>query len=413
MAGSHSDDGVCGVAGDRPSQNARGTGGERWGAAWAAMFGVFVLVVAEQLPIGLLIQISPDLGVAEGTAGLSVTVPSIVAGVAALLVPLVVGKLDRRVLLVALMTLMTAANAASWLAPTFEVLLLSRVFVGVAIGGFWAIGGGIAVRLVSAANVPKATSIIFAGVAAANVLGVPLGTILGTNLGWRLAFAALGAAALLALVWLIVLLPPLSAQAPVRPHVLISQLRNQGVALGLVATLLSVTGHFAAFTFVGPILRDIAGLSASAVGPSLLVYGLLGLGGNFAAGALLVRGVSTVVFSILAVITVALGLLPAVGLQPASGVLLLLLWGLFFGGLSVSMQTWMIKAAPMAVEAATSLWVGVWNLSIGVGALAGGVAIHRLSLESTIWIAAALTLAGALLVATTRSPRESVPPAPE
>ncbi|WP_460662378.1 MFS transporter [Kribbella swartbergensis] len=408
----HSDDGFGGgVVAERPTQSARGSGGERWGAAWAAMFGVFVLVVAEQLPIGLLIQISPDLGVTEGTAGLSVTVPSIVAGIAALLVPLVVGTLDRRVLLVALMVLMTAANAASWLAPTFEVLLMSRVFVGVAIGGFWAIAGGIAVRLVSAAKVPKATSIIFAGVAAANVLGVPLGTILGTNLGWRLAFAALGAAALVALVWLIVLVPPLSAQAPVRPQVLASQLRNQGVALGLIATLLSVTGHFAAFTFVGPILRDIAGLSASAVGPILLVYGLLGLGGNFAAGALLGRGVPAVVLSILAVITVALGLLPAVGLQPASGVLLLLLWGLFFGGLSVSMQTWMIKAAPTAVEAATSLWVGVWNLSIGLGALVGGVAIHRFSLESTAWIAAALALAAALSVATTRSLRESVPPA--
>ncbi|WP_280275301.1 MFS transporter [Nocardia wallacei] len=411
MAGTHSDEGFGGGAADRPTLNARGTDGERWGAAWATMFGVFVLVVAEQLPIGLLIQISPDLGVTEGTAGLSVTVPSIVAGVAALLVPLVVGKLDRRVLLGALMTLMTAANAATWLAPTFEVLLLSRVFVGVAIGGFWAIGGGIAVRLVSTANVPKATSIIFAGVAAANVLGVPLGTILGTNLGWRLAFAALGAAALIALVWLIVLLPPLSAQVPVRAHVLASQLRNQGVVFGLIATLLSVTGHFAAFTFVGPILRDIAGLSASAVGPILLVYGLLGLGGNFAAGALLGRGVPTVVFSILAVITVALGLLPAVGLQPAAGVLLVLLWGLFFGGLSVSMQTWMIKAAPTAVEAATSLWVGVWNLAIGIGALAGGVAIHKLSLASTIWIAAALTLTGALLVAATRSPRASAPPA--
>lgn len=213
---------------------------------------------------------------------------------------------------------------------------------------------------------PKATSIIFAGVAAANVLGVPLGTVLGTNIGWRLAFAALGAAALLALVCLIVLLPPLSAQAPVRPHVLVSQFRKQGVALGCVATLFSVTGHFAAFTFVGPILRDIAGLSASAVGP---------------AGALRGRAVPTVVFTILAVITVALALLPAVDLQPASGVLLLPLWGLFFGGLSVSMQTWMIKAAPAAIEAATSLWVGVWNLSIGVGALAGGFAIHKLSLD--------------------------------
>jgi predicted MFS family arabinose efflux permease len=383
-------------------QNELRTGRERWGAAWAAMFGVFVLVVAEQLPIGLLTQISPALSVTEGTAGLSVTVPSIIAGVAAPLVPLAVGRMDRRVLLVALMVTMTAANAASWLAPNFEVLLLSRVFVGIAIGGFWAIGGGLAVRLVSAANVPKATSIIFAGVAAANVLGVPLGTVLGTGLGWRLAFAALGAAALASLVCLIVLLPPLSAQIPIGPRLLVGQLRNRVVAVGLIATLFSVAGHFAAFTFVGPILRDLAGLPVSAVGPVLLIYGLVGLGGNFAAGALLGRSVTGVVLPILAVITIALGLLPTAGLQPLSGIVLLLLWGLFFGGLSVSMQTWMIKAAPTAVEAATSLWVGVWNLSIGLGALVGGIAVDNHSLSAAVGIAGALTLTSVLLVAVAR-----------
>lgn len=375
---------------------------EHWGAAWMAMIGVFVVVVAEQLPIGLLIQISPALNVTEGAAGLSVTVPSVIAGVAALVVPVLAGRLDRRVLLVALMVLMTAANVASWLAPTFEVLLLSRVFVGIGIGGFWAIGGGLAVRLVSAANVPKATAIIFAGVAAANVLGVPLGTILGTRLGWRLAFAALAVAALIAVVCLIAALPPLSAATPVRPRLLFGQLGNRVVPVGLIATLFGVAGHFAAFTFVGPVVRDLIGLPASAVGPVLLIYGLLGLGGNFAAGALLRRSVTGVVIGILAVITIALGLLPAVGLQPISGLLLLLLWGLFFGGLSVSMQTWMIKAAPTAVEAATSWWVGVWNLSIGIGALVGGAAIDRFSLSLTLWIAALLTLAAVLLVAVAR-----------
>jgi predicted MFS family arabinose efflux permease len=382
-------------------------GGDRWGAAWAVMVGVFVLVVAEQLPIGLLTQMSPTLNVTEGAAGLSVTVPSIVAGIAAPLVPMVVGRMDRRILLVALMVMMTAANAASWLAPTFEVLLMSRVFVGIAIGGFWAIGGGLAARLVSAANVPKATSIIFAGVAAANVLGVPLGTILGDSLGWRFAFAALGVAALISLACLILVLPALPAQTPIGARVLLDQLRNGVVAVGLAATLLAVAGHFAAFTFVGPILHDIAGLPVSAVGPMLLAYGLVGLGGNFAAGALLGRSITGGVITILAVIAAALGVLPAAGLQPVSGVVLLLLWGLFFGGLSVSMQTWMIKAAPTAVEAATSLWVAVWNLSIGLGALAGGIAVDTLSLPSAVWFAGALTVSAVLLVAIARPTHHS------
>ncbi|WP_245645884.1 MFS transporter [Pseudonocardia acaciae] len=375
---------------------------ERWGAAWAAMLGVFVLVVAEQLPVGLLTSLSSTLEVTEGLAGLSVTVPSIVAGLAAPVVPLLVGRLDRRVVLVGLMVIMTAANAVSWLAPTFGVLLVSRVFVGIAIGGFWAIGGGLAVSLVSPAKVPRATSIIFAGVAAANVLGVPLGTVLGDALGWRLAFAALGASAVVSLVALLVALPPLTAQAPVRPRLLVAQVRNRTVAVGLVVTLFAVAGHFAAFTFIGPMLRDIVGMSVSSVGPTLLAYGLVGLAGNLVAGALLARGVSRVVVTMLGVITLALGVLPIVGFQPISGIALILLWGLFFGGLSVSMQTWMITAAPKAVEAATALWVAVWNLSIGLGALVGGTAVDHLSLHAMVWIAGGAVLVS-FVIGVTRS----------
>lgn len=376
---------------------------DRWGAAWAVMLGVFVLVVAEQLPIGLLPSMSPALRVTEGVAGLSVTVPSVVAAISAPAIPLLIGRLDRRVLLVVLMAIMTLANAATWLAPTFEVLLVSRVFVGVAIGGFWAVGGGLAVRLVSAANVPRATSIIFSGVAAASVLGVPLGAVLGAATDWRVAFASLGALALVSLVILIVLLPRLDQAIAIRPRLLLGQLSNRAVVVGLLATLLAVTGHFAAFTFVGPILRDLAGLPVGAIGPILLGYGVAGLIGNIVAGAWLGRSVPAVVITILAVIAVILAVLPLVGLQPVTGVGLLLLWGLFFGGLSVSMQTWMIKAAPTAVEAATALWVAVWNLAIGVGAFAGGIAVDHVSLPAAIWIAGGVVLGSFVIVVVGRA----------
>lgn len=130
--------------------------------------GTFLLVTAEQLPIGLLTSVESALSVSEGTAGLMVTVPSIVAGFAAPLVPMVVRSLDRRILLVGLMTLMTVANLGSALAPAFAVLVGSRVLVGIAIGGFWAVAAGLAVRLAAPADVPRATAVIFGGVGAAD-----------------------------------------------------------------------------------------------------------------------------------------------------------------------------------------------------------------------------------------------------
>src|SRR5262249_13907220 len=127
-----------------------------------------------------------------------------------------------------------------------------RAVVGVAIGGFWAVAGGLAVRLVTADRVPRATAVIFGGVGAANVFGVRVGTVLRDLAGWRVAFATLSGLALVVLIALLGMLPPLVASQPVGPRHLIDQFRNRGVRVGIVATFLIVTGHFAAYTFVGP-----------------------------------------------------------------------------------------------------------------------------------------------------------------
>ncbi|TQM14621.1 MFS transporter [Pseudonocardia kunmingensis] len=373
-------------------------GVRRWAAVVAVAVGTFLLVTAEQLPVGLLTPIGAGLRVSDGVAGLMVTVPGIVAAVSALLVPVLVGRLDRRVLLGVLMALMTLANVVSALAPSYAALLASRVLVGIAIGGFWAVAGGLATRLVPGPDVPRATAVIFGGVAAANVLGVPIGTLLGGFAGWRIAFGALGALAAVVLVALFALLPKLVATSPVRPGVLLAQLREPAVATGILVTLLVVTGHFAAYTFVSPVLQDRAGVPAALVGPLLLGFGAAGIVGNFVAGAAVARRLRRTVLGIAVALTLVLALYPLLGTGAAGGTALLLLWGLAYGGVSVSLQSWMVAAAPRAVEAATALWVAVFNLAIGLGALVGGLVVDRTALTGVLWLAAALFLLAALVV---------------
>lgn len=381
----------------------------RWSDVAAVAVGTFLLVTAEQLPIGLLSAVGGALRISAGTAGLMVTGASIVAALAAPVVPLVIGRLDRRVLLVALMGLMTVANTISAVAPNLGVMLASRVLVGIAIGGFWAVAAGLAVRLVTERAVPKATAIIFGGVGAANVLGVPLGTALGGFAGWRLAFAALSVLALVVLVVLVAVLPPLVATRPVGLDQLAEQFRNPGARAGIVATFLVVTGHFAAYTFIGPVLQQLSGISAEFVGPLLLGFGVAGIAGNFLAGAFIGRAVHRTVFGIAAGLAVQVSLFPLLGRGPIGGVMLLIAWGLVFGGVSVSLQTWMIKAAPSAVEAASALWVAVFNLAIGLGALAGGVVVDSASLSAMLVFAGVVLLLAALAVWTHHPSDRSAP----
>jgi predicted MFS family arabinose efflux permease len=378
------------------------TPAKSWLAVVAVAMGIFLLVTAEQLPIGLLTSIGSALQISPGVAGLMVTVPGIVAAISAPLIPVLAGRMDRRLLLVGLMAVMTVANVFSTLASSFTVLLASRVLVGVAIGGFWAIAGGLAVRLVPEKAIPRATAIIFGGVAAASVLGVPIGTLIGGFAGWRTAFGALGGLALVVLVALFVLLPRLTATRPVRLLELAQQLRNRGVLVGIIATFFIVTGHLAAYTFVSPVLQDLSGIDGNLIGLLLFGFGVAGIVGNFVAGAALARTLRRTMLVIILGLAAAMLLFPLLGTTPVGGILLLILWGLAFGGVSVSLQTWMIKAAPQAVEAASALWVSVFNFSIGLGALIGGVVVDSVTLPSVLWLGGILVLITAFAVLGTR-----------
>ncbi|MFD8147920.1 MFS transporter [Streptomyces sp. NPDC059708] len=374
--------------GDRPLRG--------WAAVAAVSLGIFCLITSELLPIGLLTPVGADLRVSDGTAGLMVTVPGLVAGLCAPLVTVGAARLDRRHVLCALIGLMAAANLAAALAPGFTVVLAARLLVGISVGGFWAIAGGLAVRLVPAHRVGRATALIFGGVPTASVLGVPAGTLLGELGGWRTAFAAVGALGALTLAALLLLLPALPPATPVTFAELPALLRgNTGVRTGVIVTFLVVTGQFAAYTFVRPILRDVSGVDAGFVSTLLLGYGLAGVAGNFLAGPRDPRRTLLTVASVLTAVLALIAVLPGA----VAGTGLLVLWGLVYGGLSVSLQGWMLGAAPRAAEAASSLMVAMFNFAIAAGALAGGLAVDRVSVPAAPLTGAALMLTAALTVA--------------
>ncbi|MFB8401034.1 MFS transporter [Streptomyces sp. NPDC055912] len=369
--------------------------------------GIFTVMTAELLPVGLLTPAAADLAVSEGTAALMVTVPGLVAALAAPLVTVRAAGADRRALLVALLLLAAAANLVSALAGHLAVVLAARVLLGIAIGGFWALAGGLAPRLVPAGAVGRATAVIFGGVSAASVLGVPAGTLLTERAGWRWAFAATGLLALLAAAALRTLLPRLpgrGAGAGAEPcpslaarsgagTLLALPRRNRRVRAGLLLTLALVTGHFLAYSFVRPLLTDRSGISGSLLGALLLGYGVAGVAGNFLAGSRAARSPGRT----LAVIAAALGTVLLAGFllggSAIAGAGLLLLWGLAYGGVSVALQSWFMAAAPDDVETATGLNVSVFCLAIALGALLGGLLVDAYSLDTVLLAGAALTLA--------------------
>ncbi|MFI2410028.1 MFS transporter [Streptomyces sp. NPDC018947] len=370
-----------------------------WAAVLTVAAATFTVVTTEMLPVGLLTSVSAGLGVSPGTAGLAVTLPGLVAAAAALLLPVAARRADRRRVLWVLMLLLAAADLLCALVTDFAVLLAARALVGACIGGVWSVAAGLAVRLVPAASVGRATAIVFSGIAVASVLGVPAGTFLGELAGWRWAFAALTLLAVVVAGLLALVLPPLAAEEPVRPGAFGRLLRSPRFARGLLAVALLVTGHFAAYTYVRPVLERVPGVGAGLISPLLLVYGLAGVAGTFALGTLAARDPRRALLTVSAGIAAAVALLVPAGGSLAASTALLVAWGLLYGGVSVSAQNWLAAAAPGAREAASGLFAGVFNAAIALGAFTGGRIADGPGLGPVLGLGAGLALLALAAVA--------------
>ncbi|MCB5164054.1 MFS transporter [Streptomyces bambusae] len=364
-----------------------------WPGVAAVTGATFTVVTSEMLPVGLLTPIGDALAVSEGTAGLTLTVTGLVGAVSAPLLTPLFGRSDRRAVLCALMAVLAAGNLLAAWAPSFAVLVAARVLVGIGMGGVWAIAAGLAVRLVPPKSAGPATSLVFGGVAVASVLGVPAGTYLGELAHWRAAFAAAGGLALAVLIALAALLPPLPAVQDLRLGGVLRLFGKPRVRTGLAVTALLVTGHFAAYTYVRPVLEEVSGASAGTIGTLLLVFGLAGVAGNFAAGAGAARAPRGTLLVISGVLAGTVALLPLLGGSAVTVGTLLAVWGLAYGGVSVATQTLLLSSAPEAQEGVSALFVGVFNAAIALGALLGGLTSDALGTTTALSLSGLLSLA--------------------
>lgn len=370
-----------------------------WTAVVGVALGIFTIVTTEILPIGMLTRLSDDFGVSDGRAGLLMTLPGVLAALCAPLVTVAVGRLDRRIVLVALMALLVGANLLTACAPAFWVVLIARALVGLVIGGFWAIGAGLAPRLVPTASVVTATAVIFAAVPAGSVLGVPVGTLLGQHVGWRAAFAILAAIALAVAGLLATSLPTLPVGTVTRPRTLAALLRIRGVRVGLTVTGLVVVGHFAAYTYVTAFLRDVTDIDGSRITVFLLVYGAAGVAGNFVAGATLARGLRRTFAVAAAGIAGAVLLFPVLGRTWPGAVGLLVVWGFAYGAVPAASQTWFARSAPHAREAASVVFTSSFQATLAGGAFLGGLIVDATSTSAVMLCSGAVCVATAVTVA--------------
>lgn len=344
-----------------------------WGAVVSMALGVFGLVTAEFLPASLLTPIAAELGITEGAAGQAVTATAVVGMVASLLITSTARRVDRRHLMMFFSALLILSNLMVAAAPGLGLLLIGRVLLGIALGGFWAMSTAIVIRLVPLSAVPRALSIIFSGVSAATIVAAPLGSYLGELAGWRSVFVLTSGIGLVTLAMQAITLPKLPATGTTSLRTIGNVLTRPGIAWGLIAATLVFGGHFAFFTYLRPYLEADIGVSIEGVSTILLGFGLANFAGTLFAGTIIARSLRlTLTLMPLALGTMALVIVTASpSLTGAS--IIIALWGFVFGTVPVSWSSWLARTIPDEAESAGGLLVASIQFAIAMGAAIGGI----------------------------------------
>ena len=367
-------------------------------ALLALTISAFAIGTTEFVIVGLLPTIAADLGVNLPSAGLLVSLYALGVAVGAPVLTALTGKLPRKALLLSLMVLFTLGNLLAWQAPGYTSLVVARILTGLAHGVFFSIGSTIATSLVPKEKAASAIAIMFTGLTVALVTGVPLGTFIGQLFGWRETFLAVSALGVVAFVGSLLFVPKNIAHSA--PASLLQQVKVLGeprLLLVYAMTAVGYGGSFTAFTFLAPLLQEISGFTASAVGLVMLVYGVSVAVGNIWGGKLADSrgpvGALKIIF-----LGLALVLLAVTFVAPFKWLMLVtvLVWGAFAFGNVAGLQVYVVQQAehytPRAVDVASGLNIAAFNLGIAGGAWGGGLIVEHVGLVHTGWIGALVVL---------------------
>lgn len=348
------------------------TGIKGWLPVIGLAFSTFIFNTSEFIPIGLLSDIAADFSITESNAGMLITVYAWVVALASLPLMLTFAKTENKRLMLGITALFIVSQVLSGISKDFYMLMISRIGVACAHAIFWSIVTPYAVRIAPEGKKSAALSIIVCGSSIAMIVGMPIGRTIGLLMGWRATFLVIGAAAAVIFLFLAFLLPKAPSDSSISLRKLPALIKSPALLSIYLITIIAITGHFTAYSYIEPFLAQTAGLSETWITLILTIFGFVGLAGSFLFAKY--YDAHRKLFIVFAVcgLCVSMLMLQVMSFSLVSVILLCVFWGTAINFYNLAFQSEIIRNAPQGSAVAMSIYSGIYNMGIGSGALVGG-----------------------------------------
>lgn len=365
---------------------------KQWVSVCALAVGAFIFNTTEYIPIALLSDIGQSFGKPATEMGMMVTVYAWIVALLSLPLMLMTKNIERRKLLLMLFALFALFHALSFFSWNFNILLVSRIGIALTHAVFWSITASLAVRLAPTGKTNQALGLLSTGTVLAMVLGIPLGRVIGQYFGWQLSFLLIGVCAAGVMLVLAKNLPALPSQNTGSLSSLPSLFKRRNLMLLYAITVLIITAHFTAYSYIEPFVLQVGGFKAEQVTIVLSLYGLAGFAASYLFGKWFAKSQRLFMLGAVAVILLSALLLLPFASFPYAVYALVFIWGVAIVIVSLGMVSKVLAFASDATDVANSIYSGLYNVGIGGGALLG----HYV----TVWFGLSnIGIAGALLAA--------------
>lgn len=378
--------------------------GAATGALLSLAIGSFGIGMTEFVVMGLLPDIAADLLPARSAVdpdgaiaqtGWLITLYALGVVIGAPTIAATVARFPRHRVMLALAAALTFFSALTFLAPTFETVAVSRLLAGLPHGAYFGIGALVASDVLGPGKRARGVAAVMMGLTIANVVGVPLGTYLGQQFGWRIAFLLVATIFAVAAVMIWVFVPAHAGDPArtLRAEWGVFRIGQVWFTLGVGA--IGFGGFFAAYSYIAPLVTEVAGSPQAEVPVVLVVMGLGMTAGNLAGGRLADHDLRrTLLGGLLGLVVVQVALALTAGWIVALTVFVFAI-GFTSSVLGPTIQTRLMDVAGDNQSIAAALNHSALNIGNATGAALGGAVIAAgFGFVAPVWVGVVLALAG-------------------